>query len=81
MENDYTVEYDYNDPFPLDGRPLPKRKFMPSKWERMMVNKIVTGIKLGRIKLDEDEKEEEEEPMFDLWESNQKDDGLEKRMN
>lgn len=29
-EQDYSVEFEYNDPFPLSAAPKPKRKFMPS---------------------------------------------------
>lgn len=39
---------------------------MPSKWERIMVNKIVQGIKLGRIKIGEKPKVQEE-ILFDIW--------------
>lgn len=33
---------------------------MPSKWERIMVNKIVQGIRMGRIKIGEKKKDPEE---------------------
>lgn len=45
----YSVEYDNADPFPLSAAPIPKRRFMPSKHERIKINKIVQAIKLGRI--------------------------------
>ena len=40
-KNDYMVEYENNDPFPLSGAPIPKRRFMPSKHERIKINKIL----------------------------------------
>ncbi|KAJ0407831.1 hypothetical protein P43SY_008292 [Pythium insidiosum] len=43
----------------------PKSSFIPSKWERMKVMKIIKGIKEGRIKLD---REPEQKPdVFQLW--------------
>ena len=42
------------------GSYAPKRRFMPSKWERIMINKIVQGIRLGRIKIGEKKKDPEE---------------------
>jgi ribosome biogenesis protein ERB1 len=46
----------------------PKSSFIPSKWERMKVNKLVTAIKNGWIKLDEDKKpKEEDEKVYDIW--------------
>lgn len=43
----------------------PKSRFIPSKWERMKVMKIIKGIKEGRIKLD---KEEEKKPeVYQMW--------------
>ncbi|KAN0064127.1 Ribosome biogenesis protein erb1 [Thecaphora frezii] len=34
---------------PLSGRPEPKRRFVPSKWEHKKVMKIVRAIRAGRI--------------------------------
>jgi len=43
----------------------PKSRFLPSKWERMKVMKIIKGIKEGRIKLD---REEEQKPeVYQMW--------------
>jgi len=49
------VEFEYDSPFAIDKRPFPKRHFMPSKWERIKINKLVQGIKLGRIKIKKEE--------------------------
>ena len=51
----------------MDNTLPPKRRFMPSKWERMRVNKILHAIEMGWIKLDEQEEESNAEPIFDLW--------------
>jgi ribosome biogenesis protein ERB1 len=53
---------------PMDNTIPPKRRFMPSKWERMKVNKILHAIEMGWIKLDEEEEEKpKEDELFDLW--------------
>ena len=51
---DYSFELPYDDPFPLTAHPPAKRNFMPSKWERMKINKILDGLLSGRIKWDQD---------------------------
>jgi ribosome biogenesis protein ERB1 len=43
----------------------PKRRFVPSKWERKRVMKIVAGIKSGRIKINEEKQPKPE--AFLLW--------------
>ena len=42
---------------------------MPSKWERLKINKLITGIKSGKIKISSENEgiEEEEEIVFDIW--------------
>ena len=52
---------------PMDSTLPPKRRFLPSKWERMKVNKILHAINMGWIKLDEEIQKEPEEQIFDLW--------------
>lgn len=52
---------------PMDNTLPPKRRFMPSKWERMKVNRILHAIEMGWIKLDQDTEEKKEEQVFDLW--------------
>lgn len=44
----------------------PKRRFIASKWERIKINKIVQGIKLGRIKLHQNEIQVPK--TYDVWE-------------
>lgn len=46
---DYSYETQHTDPFPINAVPPAKRNFMPSKWERMKVNKILDGLLSGRI--------------------------------
>lgn len=63
---------------------LPKRRFLPSKWEAMRVHKIVEGIKSGRIlprpRLTpeelEREREERLERSFALWNDSDENDGF-----
>ena len=43
----------------------PKRRFIPSKWERQKVLKIVKGIREGRIKINEKKEPKQEEYL--LW--------------
>jgi ribosome biogenesis protein ERB1 len=45
----YEVEAKFEDPFPVNAFPPAKRNFMPSKWERLKVNKILDGLLSGRI--------------------------------
>ena len=64
---------------PLSSTPEPKRRFIPSKWERMKVLKIVQGIKEGRIKVGKPPKKEKQE-IFLLWgEDDQVEDASRKR--
>jgi ribosome biogenesis protein ERB1 len=52
----------------------PKRKFQPSKWERIKVNKFVKALKKGWMKTTEQKRQEEEErrkqeeKAWDIWE-------------
>lgn len=54
---------------PFDNSIPSKRSFVPSKWERIKVNKLVKAIKNGWLKVDDDEEidSDPEEPMYDLW--------------
>lgn len=59
---------------PFDSSQPAKRSFIPSKWERMKVNKIIHAINMGWMKVDDEEDEqEEEEVLYDLWGEDQKD--------
>ena len=49
-----TLDTPWDDPFPVTGQRPAKSNFLPSKWERIKVNKIVEGIKRGTIKLTKD---------------------------
>lgn len=51
----------------MDNTLPPKRRFIPSKWERMKVNKIMHAIEMGWIKMDEDTEKVPEEQLIDLW--------------
>lgn len=52
----------------------PKRRFQPSKWERLKINKFVQALKKGWMKTlaekekEREEKEREEERVWDIWE-------------
>jgi ribosome biogenesis protein ERB1 len=50
-------EHDNFDSNNLLSSYMPKRRFIASKWERIKINKLVQGIKLGRIKLYEEPKD------------------------
>lgn len=55
---------------PLSAAPEPKRRFVPSKHEAKRVAQLVRAIKEGKIlphKPKEEEVEEEEEPIYDIW--------------
>ncbi|KAI8997846.1 NUC169 domain-containing protein [Pilobolus umbonatus] len=50
---------------PLSGRPEPKSRFVPSKWEAKKIMKIVRAIRLGRIV---PRKPKDDKPRFyNLW--------------
>ncbi|KAH0972139.1 hypothetical protein GBA52_024295 [Prunus armeniaca] len=53
---------------PLSNAPEPKRRFIPSKSESKLVNKIKLAIRKGLIKPKKSkEEEEEEESVYPLW--------------
>jgi len=44
-KQDYSFEYDWNEGmFPLSAAPVSKKSFLPSKYERIMINKFVQAI-------------------------------------
>ena len=53
---------------------LPKRNFVPSKWERLKVSKFIQAIKRGHMKTiaeqkaEREEKEKEADKCWDIWE-------------
>ncbi|GAB2295775.1 Ribosome bioproteinsis protein 1 [Dionaea muscipula] len=49
---------------PLSNAPEPKRRFIPSKWERKKIVQLVRAIREGRIKFD---KPAEEKKFYHLW--------------
>lgn len=49
-DTDYNYELEPN-PFPMKDTPVIKRRFMPSKNERLKINKIVYAMKMGWFKL------------------------------
>lgn len=55
----YEIDLEHNDPFPVNAVPPAKRHFMPSKWERMKVNKILDGLLSGRIPWNPEEKKDD----------------------
>jgi ribosome biogenesis protein ERB1 len=70
---DFQIEFDnekkFIHPFNNDE---PKRRFQPSRWERLKVSKIIQALKKGWMKtLDEKAKEREEQlkdKIWDIWE-------------
>lgn len=67
-ETHYDIPLDTKDFIhPMDSTLPPKRRFLPSKWERMKVNKILHAINMGWIKLDEEIEKETKDQIFDLW--------------
>ena len=72
---DYTIEIDnekkFIHPFSVNE---PKRRFQPSKWERLRVNKMVQALKKGWLKTleekqkEKEQKENEDEKVWDIWE-------------
>ena len=69
--NQYMVEYDDPDfKFPMNNAPPPKSRFVPSKWERQKVMKIVHAMRMGWIKpqSETDKLAEEAEKLWDIWE-------------
>ncbi|KAG3121389.1 Ribosome biogenesis protein [Phytophthora idaei] len=63
---DYVDVYSSNTIIHSMGNDLePKSRFLPSKWERMKVMKIMKGIKEGRIKLDQEPEKKPE--VYQMW--------------
>ncbi|KAE8910517.1 Ribosome biogenesis protein [Phytophthora fragariae] len=63
---DYVDIYSSNTMIHSMGNDIePKSRFLPSKWERMKVMKIMKGIKEGRIKLDEEPEKKPE--VYQMW--------------
>ncbi|XP_076449678.1 ribosome biogenesis protein bop1-like [Babylonia areolata] len=54
---------------PVTNRPMDKRSFIPSKWEKLKVGQMVHSIKMGWMKPRVEKKpdEEEEQVCYDLW--------------
>ena len=73
----YDTYFEVNTPgmiHPFNAATTPKRSFIPSKWERLKVQKYVQALKKGWMKtfaekkLEEEEKEREAEKAWDIWE-------------
>ena len=53
---------------PMSNNPYePKRRFIPSKWERMKVYRIAQGIKNGTIKVDDSDKKDTKPKWSMIW--------------
>ncbi|XP_070193789.1 ribosome biogenesis protein bop1-like isoform X2 [Littorina saxatilis] len=67
---------------PVTNRPMDKRSFIPSKWERLKVGKMVHAIKMGWMKPRQqktpEEEEEDKRKRYDLW-SDEAEDGILRR--
>ena len=75
LNEDYSREFEHKDAIHPFQSNEPKRRFVPSKWERMKVQKFLKALKEGRMKtLEEKKKErderlkESEEHVWDIWE-------------
>ena len=67
----YAVEFhDPNFQFPMNSAPPPKSRFVPSRWERQKVMKIVHAMRMGWIKprSELDKEKEEQQKVWDIWE-------------
>jgi len=75
LNTDFDWEYEHKElihPFQSNE---PKRRFIPSKWERLKVQKFVKALREGRMKTLEEkreekerEREEEDNHVWDIWE-------------
>lgn len=78
-ERDFDLNKDYSEFFEGITRPHPiqsqepKRRFVPSKWERLKVQKFLKALKEGRMKTLEEKKKEREERLADPDEQNLRD--------
>lgn len=58
---------------PFSNAPLPKRSFVPSKWERLKVSKYIQALKKGWMKTlaekkrEKEEAQEKEDAAWDIW--------------
>jgi len=69
--NQYMVEFDDPDfKFPMNNAEPPKSRFIPSKWERQKVIKLVHAMRMGWIKPESDQEKQnkEAEKVWDIWE-------------
>jgi len=70
--DDFQVEFDFPDRIhPIDNSYPSKQSFLPSKWERMKINKMVNAIRMGWMKPKQPKKPEDEldEKLWDIWEN------------
>jgi len=56
---------------PTTATIAPKSRFIPSKWEAQRIRKLAYAIRKGYIKLDKEEKKEEEPQFFLIWDQNE----------
>jgi len=69
--NRYQIEIDNPDfKFPMNSSMPPKSRFVPSKWERQKVMKLVHAMRMGWMKPQEeiDREAEEANKVWDIWE-------------
>jgi ribosome biogenesis protein ERB1 len=73
LNENFDFEFDNKDYIhPFSGHE-PKSRFVPSKWERLKVQKILKALKEGRMKTLEEKRQErqkalQEDPIWDIWE-------------
>ena len=69
---DFQIEFEHKEMIhPFNSGNEPKRRFQPSKWERLKVSKMVQALKKGWLKtLAEKQREredQEKEKVWDIW--------------
>jgi hypothetical protein len=68
----------FQEVMPISAMPIPKRNFVPSKWELMRVTKIVKAMKEGRYKTREElkalrEDEKAKSSIYMMWDDKEDD--------
>lgn len=66
------IEFEHKEMMhPMQAGYEPKRRFQPSKWERLKVNKLVQALKKGWLKTlaekERDREEQQREKVWDIW--------------
>jgi len=57
---------------PVSSRPEPKSRFVPSKWERLKIRRLVLAIRKGQFLEEKDDDEEQIPKYYNLWASSKR---------